>query len=79
MGEIAFKGREWTWSNNWKNEGFIEERLERVFGSFEWMVENSGEVVQHCFRSASDHQMLILDFEPKHKRKKDRFYVIRAG
>lgn len=31
--EIAFYGREWTWANNWNEEGFIEVRLDRFFGS----------------------------------------------
>lgn len=31
MGEIVHKGRRWTWANNKKGEGFIEERLDMFF------------------------------------------------
>lgn len=30
--EVAFQGRKWTWSNNWKEEGFIQARLDRFLG-----------------------------------------------
>lgn len=39
MGEITFRGRRWTWANNRKVEGYLEERLDMFFGSAKWMVE----------------------------------------
>lgn len=33
MEELAFKGKPWTWANNWQDEGYIETRLDRFFGS----------------------------------------------
>lgn len=29
MGEIKYKGENYTWANNWEGEGFIQERLDR--------------------------------------------------
>lgn len=64
MGEIPFRGKRWTWANNRKEEGFIEERLDRFFGSSEWMVDFDGAAVQHILSQASDHTMLLLDTKP---------------
>lgn len=47
MEDVPFKGRRWTWANNRAGEGFIEERLDMVFGSAEWLVENGKAEVQH--------------------------------
>lgn len=33
MIDLGFKGRRWTWGNNREGEGFVEERLDRFFGS----------------------------------------------
>lgn len=73
MGEIQFRGRRWTWANNRKGEGFIEERLDMFFGSPEWMVNFDNAVVQHILNQASDHSILLLDSKPHMVRRKSRF------
>ena len=35
MGELKFRGEPYTWANNRDVEGFIQERLDRFFGSKE--------------------------------------------
>lgn len=39
MGEIAFRGRKWTWINNRKGEEFIEKRLDMFFRSAYWLLD----------------------------------------
>ncbi|KAK6160885.1 hypothetical protein DH2020_004266 [Rehmannia glutinosa] len=39
MGEIPFSGYEFTWSNLRRHEGFVEERLDRAFGSPSWLLQ----------------------------------------
>lgn len=64
MGEIKFKDDPFTWANNREGEGFIKERLDRCFGSAEWMITRDTAEVRHILRSASDHSLLILDTAP---------------
>lgn len=40
MGEIKYTGNTYTWANNRMGEGFIQERLDRFFGSSDWMLQN---------------------------------------
>lgn len=37
LGDIKYKGDTYTWANNRKGEGFIQERLERFCGTVSWM------------------------------------------
>lgn len=73
MGEIVHRGRRWTWANNRKGEGFIEERLDMFFGSADWLVDFARAEVQHLLNQASDHSMLLLDLLPHQQRIKSRF------
>lgn len=34
--EIRFQDKQWTWANNWEDEGYIEVRLDRFFGAPIW-------------------------------------------
>lgn len=61
MGDLKYKGDPFTWANNREGEGFIQERLDRFFGSTEWMIQCETIEVRHIFRQTSDHSMLILD------------------
>lgn len=74
MEELEFKGRQWTWANNWQNEGYIEARLDRFFGASLWPRENENAIVHHVERQSSDHCMLVVDTDPAQERKKRRFY-----
>lgn len=66
-------GQQWTWTNNWKEEGYIEARLDRFFGASQWLLENGKARVQHIDRQASDHCMILLDTSPERGKKKGRF------
>lgn len=74
MEELEFKGRQWTWANNWQNEGYIEARLDRFFGASLWLRENAYAIVHHVDKHSSDHSMLVVDTNPTQERKKRRFY-----
>lgn len=73
MEDVLFKGRRWTWANNRVGKGFIEERLDMVFGSAEWLAENGKAEVQHFLKHSSDHAMVLLDSHPNPIRSKIRF------
>lgn len=73
MVEINFKGRRWTWTNNRKGDGYIEERLDLVFGSDAWNVENEKAEVQHLVLHSSDHSMILLDTQPDQPARRSRF------
>lgn len=74
MEELEFKGRMWTWANNWHDEGYIDARLDKFFGVSQWLKENNNAVVEHVEKHSSDHSMLVLDTNPALERKKKRFY-----
>lgn len=74
MEDITFQGREWTWANNWEDEGYIEVRLDHFFGAAQWLVDHPTAVVHHVERYASDHSLLMLDTKPDQRRWKTRFY-----
>ncbi|CAA0805733.1 Unknown protein, partial [Striga hermonthica] len=61
MMEVTMEGYPFTWGNNRQEEGFVEEKLDRVFGSFSWLAANSGAKVSTVFKSSSDHFLLLLD------------------
>lgn len=72
--EIRFQGRGWTWANNWDDEGFIEVRLDRFFGSTQWLVDHLTIVVQHVEKQSLDHSLLFLDTKPEQRIRKARFF-----
>lgn len=73
MGEIKFRGHPYTWANNRENEGFIQERLDRCFGSANWMLQWQTAQVTHVPRQSSDHMLLLLDTDPQRVKTKARF------
>lgn len=75
MGEKKFQGDTFTWANNREGEGFIQERLDRMFGSADWMVQQNLAVVRHILRQASDHSMLLLDTHPLRQKNKGQIYI----
>lgn len=62
-----------NWANNWKEEGFIEEKLERFFGSSHCLMDHTNAVVKHIQKKSSDHCMLLLDTNQEGEKKKRRF------
>lgn len=73
MGEIRFTGHTFTWANNREGEGFIQERLDRFFGSAHWMLTFDTAEVVHILRQASDRSLLMLDTKPQRVKTKSRF------
>lgn len=71
--DIKFKGEICTWANNREGEGFIQERLDKFFGSAEWMLSYNTTEVKHVMRQASDHSLFLLDSNPVRKKTKARF------
>lgn len=58
---MPYKGMIWTLANNRVGEGFIEERLDLVFGSVEQIAENEKARVQYFLKYSSDQSMVLLD------------------
>lgn len=56
------------WANNRKGEGFIQERLDRFFGSGELMVENDRAVLLYVLRQSSNHSFT----NSKHKTSENK-------
>lgn len=73
MGEVRFRGDPFTWANNRIGEGFIMERLDRFFGSAEWLLQCDNAEVLHVIKQASDHAMLVMDTQPQRIRTRSRF------
>ncbi|GER44450.1 hypothetical protein STAS_21352 [Striga asiatica] len=61
MMEIKIEGYPFTWCNNRRDEGFVEEKLDRVFGSYSWLSAHKEAKVCTSYRSSSYHSMLIMD------------------
>lgn len=74
MGEINFKGRQWTWANNRENESYVEKRLDRFFASPDRLLLWPQVMVSHVAKQSSDHSLLILDSKPDIVKTKKRFY-----
>ncbi|CAA0826236.1 Unknown protein, partial [Striga hermonthica] len=77
MLEINMIGHPYTWGNNREGEGFVEEKLDRVFGSLAWNSAYPNAAVHNIFKSASDHSLLMLDFSQNQFYKKKRFIFDR--
>lgn len=74
MSELEFMGRQWTWANNRTGEGFVEERLDRVWASPEWLFHNPDTIVNHVHKQASDHSLLLMNTVKGQERSHKRFY-----
>lgn len=72
MGEVKFRDNPFTWANNHANEGFIQERLDKFFGSMQWMLRWDSAKVQHLAKQTSDHLLLVLDTQPNRQSSRSR-------
>ncbi|XP_070015425.1 uncharacterized protein LOC142174418 [Nicotiana tabacum] len=72
--DLGYKGKPWTWWCYRKNEGVIQERLDRTLGSPHWRAKFDNANVIHVETEASDHVALIISTETSLVRKKKRFY-----
>ncbi|CAA0815770.1 Unknown protein, partial [Striga hermonthica] len=73
MEEIGMEGHQFTWGNNRDTEGYVEEKLDRAFASFEWLSSHPNAKVLNVIRTASDHSLLILNAGSQESRCKRRF------
>lgn len=79
MAEVRYIGRTWTWANNRVGEGFIQERLDRFFGSAEWLLHFDKAEVKHVLRQASDHSLLVWTLNRKAKRQNPDLFLNPGG
>ncbi|GER54160.1 hypothetical protein STAS_31725 [Striga asiatica] len=73
MSLIQIKGYKFTWGNNREEEGYVEEVLDKAFGSLNWVGAHPQAKVTNIFRSSSDHRMLLLQSETNGQQMTDRF------
>ncbi|GER55493.1 DNAse I-like superfamily protein [Striga asiatica] len=73
MQEIAQKGSFFTWGNNRAGDGYVEERLDKIFASFDWLARFPRMEASNYFRSASDHNVLLFDTELEINKRHKRF------
>ncbi|CAA0842854.1 Unknown protein, partial [Striga hermonthica] len=73
MHEVEQKGAFFTWGNNREGDGYVEERLEKIFTSYDWMVAYPKMEVANFYRTASDHNVLMMDTDMEVGRYKKRF------
>ena len=59
--DIGFVGPRFTWTNNWKDGGFIMQRLDRVWANDEWRVKFPEAFLSHLARTHSDHNPILLN------------------
>lgn len=79
MREVKFRGKVYTWVNNREDEGFIQERLDKFFGSIEWLLHFDKASVEHITRQAFDHSLLLLDTNPLRNKTKSKFILSLDG
>lgn len=72
--DIGFEGLPWTWSNLWEGDGEIKQRLDRALASEEWCEVFKDARVTHFEVEASDHNILLLETEPRIRKPKRRFH-----
>ncbi|GER49879.1 retrotransposon protein [Striga asiatica] len=62
-----------TTGNNREHEGFIEEKLDRIFGSIDWSNLYSSAQTFNIFIRSSDHNLVLLNYCPSNSKNKKRF------
>ncbi|CAA0837256.1 Unknown protein, partial [Striga hermonthica] len=85
MQELKLSGHNFTWENCRSEEGYIEEQIDKIFVSFDWLVDHLNVEVQNIFRSSFDHRLLALNDNPssqEHRHKRfffDKRWLKRDG
>ena len=75
--DIGFEGIPWTWCNNWGHEGEVNEMLDRILGTRDWIGMFDKAKCLHVETEASDHCMLVLDTKLVRRKWKRRFMFDR--
>lgn len=65
MDEVNSVGGMYTWANNREGEGFVEEKLDKLFGASTWLLKHPRAKLIHEEKQTSDHKLLILDSDPE--------------
>ncbi|GER32750.1 RNA-directed DNA polymerase (reversetranscriptase)-related family protein [Striga asiatica] len=73
MQELDQIGSFFTWGNNRAEDGYVEERLDKVFVSYDWMGQFPKMEVSNFYRTASDHNVILIDTDKEIDRKHKRF------
>ncbi|GER31684.1 retrotransposon protein [Striga asiatica] len=71
--EIPLQGLTYTWANNRSGQGYVEETLDRLFVSLEWIAKFPYSKVISWHRSSSDHTMLVISTSAAATKYKKRF------
>ncbi|GER41012.1 DNAse I-like superfamily protein [Striga asiatica] len=71
--EIYTEGYPFTWGNNRADEDYIEEKLNRMIASLHWHSTHPETKVINVFRSASDHNLLVLHSGTSENHRKQAF------
>ncbi|KAK9928646.1 hypothetical protein M0R45_025770 [Rubus argutus] len=66
--ELSSKGQNFTWSNNWSNDGLIKIKLDRGMVNTKWLERWPESSVFNSPCLASDHCPLIFDYDPPFSR-----------
>ncbi|CAA0807084.1 Unknown protein [Striga hermonthica] len=77
MQEQDQKGALFTLGNNRRGDGYVEERLDKVFTSQEWLLKFPKMEVSNFFRSESDHNVILYDTEIELQSSRRRFVFDR--
>ncbi|XP_071905810.1 uncharacterized protein [Coffea arabica] len=75
--DISYERVPWTWCNNWKREGEMKERIDRILGNKGWIRKFGKANCAHIEAEASDHCILLLDTKLERKKWKRRFVFDR--
>lgn len=70
INELPFVGPRFTWCNNRSNGDRIYERLDRVYGSEEWIHKHPNAVSLNLPIMVSDHSPIILFTNPQKPKRK---------
>ncbi|GER35494.1 retrotransposon protein, partial [Striga asiatica] len=71
--DLGLPGPQYTWENCKSAEGYVEERLDRVFASISWAAHYLSANALNVFRSSSDHNLLLLKPHSAQTPSKKRF------
>ncbi|XP_057785638.1 uncharacterized protein LOC131003172 [Salvia miltiorrhiza] len=61
LADLGFEGHNFTWTNKQSGHATIQERLDRVLGTDQWMTLFPNYKVQHLIRKSSDHCLILLE------------------
>ncbi|GER41848.1 DNAse I-like superfamily protein [Striga asiatica] len=72
MQEVAQMGSFFTWGNNRAGDGYVEERLDKIYVSVEWLTKFPNMEALNFYRTASDHNVILFytdkELGKRHKR-----------